>query len=215
MQTAYIFCPSHILNKKKINIPVSRDSGNIYIAADSGIKTAEIFNIKPDVLIGDFDSVDLSELKYGDIKILKYPAEKDETDLMLAVKYSLESGYKNIVIIGGLDGRVDHTLANIFYLKYIKNHGGCGYITNGYNKISYLENSGVKIHKDYKYVSVIPVSSEIRGVTLKGFKYNLSGATVKFEEPYSVCNEIAPDFDFGEIEIKDGEALICECDDII
>ena len=216
MPTAYIFCKSYILNINKINIPVSdnSDNGNIYIAADSGIETAEKLNINPDVLIGDFDSADLSCLKsrYDDIKIIKYPAEKDDTDSMLAIKYSLEFGYDNIIIIGGIDGRIDHTLANLFCLKYIKNHGGYGYITNGYNKISYLANSSVKIYKDYKYVSVMPISPEIRGVTLKGFKYSLENATVKSEEPYTVCNEILREY--GEITISDGEAWICECDDV-
>ena len=221
MPTAYIFCPSQILNQKKINIPVSCDNGNIYIAADSGIHTAEKLNIKPDIMIGDFDSFDLTKSKYyfnnsDNIKIIKYPAEKDDTDLMLAVKYALGLGYKNIAIIGGLGGRIDHTLVNIFYLKYIYNNNGCGYITDGYNKISYFANSNIKIYKNYKYVSVIPLSPEIRGVTIKGFKYLLNDATVRFEEPYTVCNEIlsGPDLlEYGEIIISDGEALICECDD--
>jgi len=216
MPASYIFCPSHILNKKKINIPVSDyDDGNIYIAADSGIKTAEKLNIKPDIIIGDFDSFDLSKLKDDSIKIIKHPPEKDDADLMLAIKYSLELGYKNIAIIGGLDGRIDHTLANMFYLKYIRSHGGFGYITNGYNKISYLANSSVKIRKEYKYVSILPVIPEIRGVTLKGFKYLLDNATVRFEEPYTVCNEILNESEYGEIIISDGEILICECDDML
>jgi len=232
MSTAYIFCPSNILNKEKIEIPVSsnhanhadytdcKDNGNvcIYIAADSGIATAIKLNITPNVLIGDFDSADLPGLKQKyktceDLKIIEYPSEKDDTDLMLAVKYSLENGYKNINIIGGLDGRIDHTLVNLFYLKYIKNHGGTGYITDGHNKISYLANSTVKIQKKFKYISIIPISPEIRGVTLINFKYPLNGATVRFEEPYTVCNEISNDFEYGEIIISNGEALICECDD--
>ena len=221
MPDAYIFCPSHVLNKEKIKI--YKDSRHIFIAADSGIETAVQFNITPDVLIGDFDSFDLNNVHNNNnnnnnhSKIIKYPAEKNETDFMLAVKYALENGYKNITVIGGIDGRVDHTLANLFYLKYIRNHGGCGYITNGYNKISYfssLFDSSVRIDKNYKYISVVPVSAEIRGVTLKGFKYPLNGASVKFEEPYTVCNEIADGADYGEIIIKDGDALICECDDM-
>lgn len=225
MPTSYIFCPSKFLNKEKINIPenindenVVSSSGALFIAADSGIETALKFNIKPNILIGDFDSssVDLIDYDIKNTKIIKYPAEKDDTDSMLAVKYSLENGYKNIVIIGGLDGRIDHTLVNLFYLKYIHKHGGYGSITNGYNKISYLSGSDlpVKIYKYYKYVSVISVSPEISGVTLKGFRYNLSNAKVKFEEPYTVCNEISNDFKYGEVKILNGEALICECDDM-
>jgi len=220
MPAAYIFCPSHVLNKNKINIPnnindASAVSGDIFIAADSGIETAVKLNIKVDILMGDFDSIKFKKYKTEDIKIIKYPAIKDDTDSMLAVKYALELGYKNITIIGGLDGRIDHTLANLYLLKYIKNNGSFGCITNGYNKITYLKNASVKIYKEYKYVSVMPVSYELNGVTLKGFKYNLENAKVKFEEPYTVCNEISEDSKCGEIYIKDGEALICECDDMI
>jgi len=219
MPTAYIFCPSYILNKNKINIP--KNSGDIFIAADSGIETAVKLNIKVNILMGDFDSIacgeDFEKYNYNieDIKMIKYPAIKDDTDSMLAVKYALESGYKNITIIGGLDGRIDHTLANLYLLKYIKIHGGVGCITNGYNKITYLADSTVKICKEYKYVSVMPVSRELIGVTLKGFKYNLENAAVKFEEPYTVCNEIPENSEYGEIYIAYGEALICECDDMI
>jgi thiamine pyrophosphokinase len=207
--TAYIFCKSHILNPAKIKIP-GNTSGDIFIAADSGIETAEKLNITPDVLIGDFDSIDFSPDYIADIKIIKHPAEKNDTDSMLAVKYAIGLGYKNIAVIGGIDGRTDHTLANLFYLKHIKKQGGFGYITNGYNKISYLADSKTIIGKDYKYISVVPVSPEIC-VTLKGFKYNLENAAVRFEEPYTVSNEITEDH--GEIGIISGEALICECDD--
>ena len=213
---AYIFCPSHFLNKAKINIEIS--SENLYIAADSGINTAIAMGITPNLLMGDFDSIDMSLLDldiYKNIKRVNHPKEKDDTDLTLAVKYSLGNGCKNIVIIGGIDGRTDHTLANLYLLKYIKNMGGTGYITNGYNRIQYMSNSAVKIKKEYKYISVIPMSSEIQGLTLRNFKYPLDNATVKMQEAYTVSNEILPDKEYGEIEILNGDILICECDDIL
>ena len=217
MAAAYIFCPSQALNREKINIP--ENHGDIYIAADSGITTAFEFNITPDVLIGDCDSIQTKNIILPEdnngIKIIKYPAEKSDTDLMLAVKYALGLGYKSIIIIGGLDGRTDHTLANLFYLKYIKINGGDGCITNGYNKITFISNGIAQIYKNYKYISVIPVSPELRGVTLTGFRYPLKNACVRFEEPYTISNEISDGLEFGIIEITEGEALICECDDVL
>ena len=225
MKRAYIFCKSFALNQVRIKtefeiFPGNRNSSDkIYIAADSGLETIKKFDIIPDVIIGDFDSVEPEVLNLyknrSDIEIIKHPAQKNDTDSMLAVKYSLERGYKNILIIGGIDGRTDHTLANLFCLKYIKNHNGNGCITNGYNKISYISNSGTRIYKNknYKYISVIPVSPEIRGVTLSGFFYPLKNADARLEEPYTVCNEIAEDCEYGDIEIRDGDALICECGD--
>ena len=211
MGIAYIFCFSRDLNKKKIDI--SGKSGDIFIAADSGIETAFALGAVLDVAIGDFDSANLADARIENIKKIIHPAQKEDTDCLLAIKYALEAGYKNIAVIGGLDGRIDHTLANLWYLKYMKKRGAVGYITNGYNKITYLENASVKIYKNYKYVSIMPISSKIRGVKLTGFKYPLQDAEVSFEEPYTVCNEIAENAKYGEICISEGSALICECDD--
>ncbi|MCL2773876.1 MAG: thiamine diphosphokinase [Oscillospiraceae bacterium] len=222
MKSVYIFCKSFTLNQDKIKsefTELPKKSESIYIAADSGLETIKKFDIVPDIIIGDFDSVNPAILSFyknrDDIEIIKHPAQKNDTDSMLAVKYALGRGYKNIVIIGGIDGRIDHTLANLFCLKYIRNRNGNGCITNGYNKISYISNSRTRIYKnkDYKYVSIIPISPEIRGVTLSGFFYTLKNADVSLEEPYTVCNEIAEDCEYGEIEILEGDALICECGD--
>jgi len=209
MSRAYIFCKSFGLNPDKINI-----EQGLYIAADSGIETAEILGVKPDIIMGDFDSMDLSvseiRAKYEGSEVIEHPPEKDDTDSMLCVKYALEHDYKDIIIIGGTGGRIDHTLANLALLRYIKKHGGTGVITDGYNKVTYLAGGSMRVYKNYKYVSIIPVSRELRGVSLTGFLYNLYEANVKFEEPYTVSNEIAEEY--GDIIIKQGEAFICECD---
>ena len=226
MKNAYIFCKSFELNKNKIEKIKPEfenrgtDTGKIYIAADAGLETIKKFDIIPDVIVGDFDSVNpaffdyYKNLKDG-IKIIRHPTQKDDTDSMLSVKYALEHGYANITIIGGIGGRIDHTLVNLFCLKYIKNNGGKGCITDGNNRISYVSNSRTRIYKNknYKYISIIPVSPELRGVTLSGFFYSLKNGAVRLEEPYTVCNEILEDCEYGEIEIADGDALICECCD--
>lgn len=212
--TAYIFCFSRVLNKEKIKLPAPGEKGVICIAADSGAETAFSLGVVPDVIIGDFDSADYFDCGFENIKKIRHPARKNDTDSLLAIKYALDSGFLDVALIGGLEARLDHTLANLRYLKYIKKRGGyTGYITNGYNKVTYLENSSVKIYKNYKYISVLPISPKIRGVKLTGFKYPLEGAEVGFEEPYTVCNEIAENFEYGEISISDGEAFVCECDE--
>ena len=208
MRTAYIFCKSFELNQDKIKIEkASRDI--LYIAADSGLETAGLFNIAPDIVIGDFDSVN-PELLAGYKNIIKHPAEKNDTDSMLCVKYALAHEYKNIILIGGTGGRVDHYLANLALLKYIKNRGGTAILTDGFNRVSYLANGSMRVYKNYKYVSIIPASPELCGLTLTGFLYNLENACVKSDEPYTVCNEIAEDS--GEIKISEGGAFICECE---
>lgn len=210
MTRAVIFCKTFDLNIDSITTLLGMFENNIYIAADSGLETAEKFNIVPNVIIGDFDSVD-SELLTCYKNIIKYPAEKDDTDSMLCVKYALGLGYQSILIIGGIGGRIDHTLANLSLLKYIHKHGARGIITDGFNRIFYLKNGGMTVCRNSKYISIIPISEELRGVTLKGFKYTLENAVVKFDEPYTISNEI-PGNESCEIIITDGEAYICECD---
>jgi len=207
MKTAYIFCKAFDLNERKINI-----GAGMYIAADSGLETAKKLGIEPAVIIGDFDSVDPA-LAAG-YERLHHPAEKDDTDSMLCVKYALEHDFLDIVIIGGTGGRIDHTLANLSMLKYIANRSGTGVITDGFNKISYLSsdisNGNMRVHKNYKYISIIPIGRELTGVTLTGFLYNLNDASVQSDEIYSISNEISGEF--GDITITNGEALVCECD---
>ena len=203
MKNAYIFCKAFDLNERKINI-----GAGLYIAADSGLETAKKLCIEPSIIIGDFDSADPA-LAAGYDR-LQYPSEKDDTDSMICVKYALEQGFSDIVIIGGTGGRIDHTLANLAMLKYIANRRGAGFITDGFNKISYLENGNMRVHKNYKYVSIIPISRELTGVTLTGFLYNLNNARVKSDEVYSISNEISGEF--GDIKITNGEAFVCECD---
>ena len=204
MSTAYVFCMAQDLDINKINI-----GSGIYIAADSGLETAERLGIKADIIIGDFDSVK-PELLAGRENIIRHKPEKDDTDSMLCVKYALAHDYKNIIIIGGTGGRIDHTLANLALLKYINKRGAAGMITDGYNRVRYLAGGSMRVYKDYKYVSIMPVSAELRGVSLRGFLYNLDDACVNFDEPYTVSNQVAGEY--GEIIIKQGDAYICECD---
>ena len=206
---AYIFCKSFGLKPDKINI-----EPGLYIAADSGLETAEVLGVKPDIIMGDFDSVSLSaseiRAKYENSRVIEYLPEKDDTDSMLCMKYALEHGYKDIIIVGGTGGRIDHELVNLATMRYIRNHGGTGVITDGFNRVSYLASGSMRVYKNYKYVSIMPISPELCGVTLTGFLYNLENAGVKFEEPYTISNEIAGEY--GDIKIAEGEAFVCECD---
>ena len=204
MQAAYIFCKAFELDAGRINI-----GAGLYVAADSGIETAWRLGVAPDIIIGDFDSAEASSLALFAGEIIRYPAEKDDTDSMLCVKYALGRGCKDIVIVGGTGGRIDHTLANLALLKYIGRHGGAGVVTDGHNRVRYLAGGSMRVYEGYKYISVLPISRELRGVSMAGFKYNLDNGCVSYDEPYTVSNEIAGGY--GEIIIAEGEAFICEC----
>ena len=82
----------------------------LVIAADGGLRHLEDQGLRPDLIVGDFDS--LGRAPQGD-NVLRHPVEKDDTDMLLAVRMGLDRGYGTFVLYGGLGGRLDHTLANL------------------------------------------------------------------------------------------------------
>lgn len=190
---------------------------NDFIAvADSGIFNLKRTNIYliPDLIIGDMDSYDIDKARkeYPECKIILLPSEKNDTDTLYSLKYLIKSRFKTIHIIGGIGSRVDHTFVNALSLKYAFSQGVFATLDNGKNYIIYLENSHFTITKrketQRSYVSVIPLSDKIEGLTLKGFKYPLINAKVYLEDVYTVSNELIDDI--GEIIIKKGSILLTE-----
>lgn len=157
------------------------------IAADGGLKHLEKINIKPNMVIGDFDSMAQS---CNAEKIVRLPREKDITDMSAAIEEGIKKGYTKFKIYGGTGGRTDHTIANIQKLAYLAQKGyeaeliGEKYI---YRCISSgelcfdAENRG--------YISVFSFSDVSKGVFEKGLKYTLSDAELKNTEPLGVSNE--------------------------
>lgn len=185
------------------------------ICADGGLRHLERIGQKPDLLIGDFDSLDtktpsddtFSNGKFNDIPVLKYKKEKDETDTILAIQYALKKGYRNFVILGGLNGRLDHTFANFNALYYIIKNGGAGALLDGGCEVYLIENSSMKFKKrDNYYVSVFPFSQKALGVTEKGLKYPLTDAVLTNDFPIGVSNEFM--LQEAEISVKNGSLLI-------
>ena len=134
---------------------------NKIIAADKGLETLNKINIKPDYIIGDFDSVNKNILEqYKNIPITYLKPEKDFTDTHMALKLAIEQGAKNITIIGATGTRIDHSIANIHILKEALENNVDAEIINENNKIK-LINKETKIKKEdeYQYISLIPLTT--------------------------------------------------------
>ncbi|MGN0675128.1 MAG: thiamine diphosphokinase [Oscillospiraceae bacterium] len=161
------------------------------IAADSGYSLLKSMGIKPDLLLGDFDS--LKEPKPDYCEILTVAAEKDDTDTMLAVKTALEKGYYNITITGSIGGRLDHTIANIQALSYIYDNGGKGRLIGESDIVELLGKGSYKFQRnDDMYFSIFSYSPSAI-VTTTGTKYNLKEYTLTNIFPLGVSNEITSD----------------------
>lgn len=180
------------------------------IAADKGLEALNKINVMPNYIIGDFDSVNkttLNQYENKNIEITYLKPEKDFTDTHMAIKLAIEKRAKHITIIGATGTRMDHTLANIHVLNEALQNNVPTEIINENNRIM-LINKKAKLIKNtnYKYVSIIPLTTKITGVTLKGFKYNIENATINLGESIGVSNEQIEQE--ALIEIKEGIAIL-------
>ena len=104
-----------------------RNGVDMLIAADAGLENARKLGLAPQAAIGDFDSC-VQPSDFGG-ELLVYPKRKDSTDAMLAVQYCLKAGIKDIVLMGALGGRLDHTFANLQLLAFLESIGARGLIS--------------------------------------------------------------------------------------
>lgn len=182
------------------------ESADYIIAADGGQNRAREFGLQPDCVIGDFDSTTLNE--DFDCLYITYPAEKDLTDTEAALTHALEKGCRNVILLGGMGGRLDHTMGNIGLLdKYYSAFDRMEFI-DGKNKMELLKDSGRTLKRDarYKYFGLVSLNAEASGIDIRGAKYELTGASLERASTLGVSNEFSEDT--VEICVREGTLLI-------
>lgn len=182
------------------------ESADYIIAADGGQNCAREFGLQPDCVIGDFDSTTLNE--DFDCLYITYPAEKDLTDTEAALTHALEKGCRNVILLGGMGGRLDHTMGNIGLLdKYYSSFDHMEFI-DGKNRMELLKDSGRTLKRDaqYKYFGLISLNAEASGIDIRGAKYELTGASLERASTLGVSNEFSEDT--VEIYVREGTLLI-------
>lgn len=174
------------------------------ICADSGYKYAFSKGIKPNLVIGDFDSAEIPA-EFPDI--IKLNVEKDDTDTQHCVDYLAQKGIKNIIIFGATGGtRIDHTVANLQLLEYGNNNGLDIKLIDNNTIITLLSKGTLKITGNVSDLVSVFALNIAKGITYKGLKYPLEKGTIKSDNPYGVSNELAERE--GYITVKKGKLLI-------
>ncbi len=160
---------------------------DIVICADGGFKLAERLGVKADLAVGDFDTVKSDECS-GNIEC--YPPEKDDTDMMIAIKTGFRLGFKEFIILGGIGGRLDHTFANIQALNYIADNGGRGRLISDYeDAVVQLPGKAFYFKENYHYISAFSLTDTCEGVYLRDLKYPLDNAVLSAGFPLGISNE--------------------------
>ena len=181
---------------------------DIVIAADKGLDTCVRAGIVPDIVLGDYDSTDMrgriDEMRRSGAYVEVYPAEKDFTDTEAAVMCALRKGAEEIVILGATGGRLDHFLANLDLCLIPLRRGVKCTIADERNEIMLLD-SGITLRSEYtagRYVSLLPFTDHVCGVTLTGMKYPLSDAWLVRGSSLGVSNEVTGET--GRIDFREG-----------
>lgn len=181
--------------------------GDYIICADRGYAYCSSINVIPDLVMGDFDSY--SGKVSPKCEILRYPIEKDDTDTMLAVKEAIRRGYQEILMVGMLGGRLDHTLANIQTLVYAVQHGESAQIIDKGCRITVIkDNQSVTIPYERGFhFSVFCHSDNAQGVSIRHAKYELEDADITNGFPIGVSNAFLPGED-AQVSVRKGILVI-------
>ena len=180
-----------------------------FIFCDGGLSHAESLCMKPNLIVGDFDSCDSDVLsKYEEqCEIIKLPREKDDTDTLYAVKLAVERGYSDFLILGAMGGRFDHALGNISILLYLEGLGKKAVLIDDYSVMQIAGSKPLLIEDNCSYFSVLTVAGDVSGVTIKNAKYPLENASLSADFQLGISNEVLPG-KVAEVSVEHGRVLV-------
>lgn len=205
------------------------------IAADAGYENLKAVGIVPDLVVGDFDSMEVEGVKgvTGPVKDLDIFADaekaeyihhlqrieldgvetrvidpiKNDPDMLACVRIGMERGFRSFHLIGGTGKRIDHSIANLQVLGFLAQKGMHGYLYGEHQLVRAIRNESVRFPKEMQgYFSALSLSDECHGVTERGFKYIVTDVTLSNMMPTGLSNEFVGTE--AEISVKDGTLLL-------
>ena len=181
-------------------VDFSPQAGDLVIAADGGYRLLRESGIRPDLVIGDFDS--LGAAPEGE-QVITLPVVKDVTDTWAAIELGKQRGYAAFRLYGCTGGRMDHTLANVQTLAVLAAQGMQGWLVSETQEITAI--SGKTVFFDQRCsgtVSVFAHTDRCTGVTIRGLQYELENAELTNRFPLGVSNAFVGRA--AEISVKEG-----------
>lgn len=183
----------------------------LVVAADGGARHARSLGIRPDVVVGDGDSLDTETARWLEeqgVPRVQYPTAKDETDLELALVYAVRAGAQEILLLGAQGGRPDQMLANLLLLAHPA-LSGCRVRLLGKNYQALVLRGGEEITLTGQVgdtLSLLPLSEEARGIETAGLRWTLSGDTLRLGPARGISNELTSPQ--ARIALQEGLLLI-------
>ncbi len=171
-------------------------SDDMLIAADGGLRHISALGLIPHLVIGDLDSADPLELAVAEAagcQVQRFPVEKDETDLELAINYALARGFHSLRITAALGGRLDHTLGNLMILARPELAGLDLRLDDGREEVWLARGQAEILGRPGDRVSLLPLGGPVEGITTEELRYPLRNETLYAEHSRGISNEMLED----------------------
>lgn len=183
----------------------SPEPEDMVIAADGGYAHLSAAGIRVDSLMGDFDSINVMP---DGVPVERFPPEKDDTDVMIAIRSALSLGFRRFALYGVLGGdRFDHTIANMQALCFLSRQNAIGYMVGNGIVLSAITDGERQFPNRLKgYCSVFCMGEEALGVDLEGLKYPLCDARLTYDVPLGVSNEFIGEA--ATVRVRKGTLLV-------
>ena len=185
-----------------------REEGDFVVACDSGLRWCQREGLVPDLMLGDFDSYrgELPET----IPVLRFPKRKDDTDTMLAVRWAIENGFEEVLLLCALGGSLDHLLANIQTLHFASEAGLRAGARDERTELCVLRPGSYRFPEraGWKF-SVLALTDRVTGLTIRGAVYELADGELSNAFPLGVGNDFAGDI---ALQFHTGTVLVLQCD---
>jgi len=179
------------------------------VCADGGARLARRLGLIPAAIVGDFDSLDDETVGFFSrrgSRILRWAAEKDETDTELALREALAMNPEAVWIFGALGGRLDHTLAGLSLLASGVGQGVDVRLLDPWCEAFLVRQERILEGEPGQTVSVFPLGGQAGGIDLEGFEYPLEEATMSVGHPYGISNRLAGSR--GVIRVRHGALVV-------
>ncbi len=185
MNRCFIFAAGTFYGLRAVPAP-----GDLVIAADAGYRACRAAGVEPDLILGDFDSMEAPD---DPAHVRRLPVEKDDTDTLAAVKTALDRGCAEFHLYGCTGGkRLDHTLANLQTLLFLRRRGARGWLYDDDFVWTAIENESLAVPRavEWGLFSAFCLGDRAEGVDEEGFQYPLRGAVLTPDFPLGVSNHI-------------------------
>ena len=175
-----------------------------FVFCDGGLRHLDALGVKPDLIVGDFDS---SARPETDTETIVLPREKDDTDSVYAVKEAVRRGYTDFLLVGVTGERFDHTFGNVSVLLYLDSLGLKARILDDYTEMEVISRETAAVEDSWSYFSLLNISGTAKGISIRDAKYPLDDGEITSEYQFGISNEVLPGRT-ARISVREGRLLL-------